>query len=128
MRLFFLIPLFIAFSVFSQEKSGKEKNKLSNIIVEAACGKCCFKSKGMKKCGLAVKIDGKVYPVEGKKLEDFGNPISKNGLCRTVRKAEVSGEIVNNNFLAYDFKILPQIKEEVPLIKEDQPPPIEDKL
>lgn len=117
-----------SFSVFSQEASEKMKNKISKVIVEAGCGRCCFKSKGMKKCALSVKIDGQVYNVEGRDIKDFGKPRAKHGLCRAIRKAEVSGEIVNNNFMAYDFKLLPLDKSEMPLIEENQSPPIENKM
>lgn len=128
MKLLFLIPVFISSALFAQETPVNLKQKLTKVIVEAGCGRCCFKAKGMKKCSLAVKIDGKVYHVEGKNLKDFGKPKAKHGLCRTIRQAEVSGEIVNNNFLAYDFKLLPAMKGEMPLLEENPSPPIEEKM
>lgn len=127
MKTLLFLLLFVTSGLFAQEEA-KLKNKISKVIVEAGCGRCCFKSKGMKKCSLAVKIDGQVYHVQGKDLHDFGKPKLKHGLCREIRQAEVSGEIVNNNFMAYDFKLLPVIKEEMPLKEEGQSPPIENKM
>ena len=128
MKKLLFIMFFISSGLFAQETTVKLKDKISKAIVEAGCGKCCFKSKGTKKCVLAVKIDGKIYNVEGKDLKDFGKPTAKHGLCRMIRNAEVSGEIENDKFLAYDFKLLPMEKSEMPLKEEDQSPPIENKM
>lgn len=128
MKNIFFAFFLISSGIFAQEGATVLNEKISKAVVEAGCGKCCFKTKGMKKCHLAVRIEGKVYPVEGKTLKDFGPPKLKHGLCRDMRKAEVSGEIINNHFLAYDFKLLPFEKSEMPLIQEGEAPPIENKM
>lgn len=128
MKNFLFLTFFISSGLFAQQNSPALGDKISNFIVETGCGKCCFKSSGMKKCALAVKIDGKIYPVDGKKLNDFGKPKLKHGLCRKIRKAEVSGEIVNNRFLAFDFKVLPVDKSEMQMMEEGQQPAIENKM
>lgn len=128
-KVFFLVSslLILSQGSYAQEKSTLGK-KLIKVIVEAGCGRCCFKSKGTKKCSLSVRINGQVYHVQGKDLHDFGKPKKKHGLCRMIRHAEVSGEIVNNNFMAYDFVLLPLLKKELPLKEEGQSPPIENKM
>ena len=76
-------------------------------VVEASCGECHF---GMKvpKCVLAVRIDGKPYLVEGAKtLDSYGEAHGKEGMCTVIRKAEVTGEIKNDKFVATSFKLLP---------------------
>jgi hypothetical protein len=61
-----------------------------------------------KGCDLAVRIDGKSYFVEGTKLDDHGDAHAKDGFCSVIRKAEVSGEIKGNQFIASSFKLLPE--------------------
>jgi hypothetical protein len=75
-------------------------------IVEAGCAMCIFKMKDVKKCELAVKIDGKPYLVEGATLMDHGDAHKEDGLCKTVRNAEVKGRIENGKFLPIKFKLL----------------------
>ena len=76
-------------------------------IVEASCGQCNFGIKGKGGCDLAVKIDGKPYFVDGVKMDNHGDAHAHDGMCSVVRKAEVSGEIVDNRFKATSFKLLP---------------------
>ncbi len=99
-----LLFLFMGISVFSQQ-SKKEVQ-----VVEASCGQCQFKMKGKKGCDLAVRIDGKSYFVEGTNINDHGDAHSKEGFCNAVRKAEVSGEIKDDKFVASSFKLLPNEK------------------
>lgn len=75
-------------------------------IVEAACGECRFHMKG-KGCHLAVRIDGKPYLVEGTDIDDHGDAHSKEGFCNAIRKAQVSGKIVHDNYVATSFRLLP---------------------
>lgn len=89
---------------FSQDK----KQKLKTQIVEASCGQCKFGMTSKKGCDLAVRIDGKSYFVEGTKLDDHGDAHAKDGFCSAIRKAEVSGEVVNDKYVATSFKLLPQ--------------------
>lgn len=94
--LFFFLFLF-SVSIFAQKK-------LQNQTVEAACGMCQFKVKSDKGCIMAVKIDGKVYHVEGLDKKTFGDAHAEDGYCKIMKKAIVSGEIKNGKFYATDFK------------------------
>jgi len=78
-------------------------------IVEAACGECMFKMKG-DDCDLAVRLDGKAYFVDGSKIDDHGDAHADNGFCNSVRKASVSGKIIDGRFVATSFKLLPEEK------------------
>ncbi len=78
-------------------------------MVEAACGECKFGMKG-KGCNLAVRLDGKSYFVDGSKIDDHGDAHADDGFCNKVRKAHVSGAIVNDRFVATSFKLLPEEK------------------
>lgn len=89
---------------FAQDKKGTPKTQ----IVEASCGQCQFGMKSKSGCDLAVRIDGKSYFVEGTKLDDHGDAHAEDGFCSAIRKAEVSGEIVNDKYVATSFKLLPQ--------------------
>jgi hypothetical protein len=79
-------------------------------IVEAGCGECMFhmKSKG---CTLAVKIDDKTYFVDGASLDDMGDAHADDGMCNAVRKASVTGSVVNDRFVSTSFKLLPAEKK-----------------
>ncbi len=81
----------------------KEKTQ----IVEASCGQCKFGLDSQNGCDLAVKIDNQAYFVEGAHINDFGDAHDENiGFCNVVRKAEVTGNIVEGKFKATSFKIV----------------------
>ena len=88
-----------------------QAQKITNKVVEVACGECKFDMKG-NDCEMAVKIDGKTYFVDGaKKMDAYVDPHAKNGFCNAVRQATVSGEIVDNRFKATSFKLLAERKK-----------------
>jgi hypothetical protein len=90
--------------------SAQDKNKpIKSQIVEVSCGECQFGLKG-KGCDLAVRIDGKSYFVDGTKIDDHGDAHAKDGFCEAIRKAEVTGKIVNNRFQVTSFTLLPEQK------------------
>lgn len=97
-----LVLALIYFDANAQKAMPVEK-----MIVEAACGECQFHMKG-KGCQLAVLINNKPYFVDGTSIDDHGDAHSKEGFCNATRKAEVSGQIVNNRFVATSFKLLPE--------------------
>ncbi len=78
-------------------------------VVEASCGKCKFGLPG-KTCALAVKIGDNAYYVNGASIDDFGDAHAHDGFCNAVRKAEVQGELVNDEFRVRYFKLLPVAK------------------
>jgi hypothetical protein len=102
---FSIVLLFTAILSSAQEK----KETLKSQIVEVSCGECQFGLKG-KGCDLAVRIDGKAYFVDGTKIDDHGDAHAKDGFCEAVRKAEVTGKIVNNRFQVTSFTLLPEQK------------------
>lgn len=80
--------------------------RIENRLVEASCGQCQFHLKG-KGCNLAVRIDGKAYFVDGTGIDDHGDAHASDGFCTRIRKAVVTGQIVNNRFQASAFRLLP---------------------
>ena len=80
--------------------------KMVGQIVEASCGECQFDMEGTG-CDLAVRIDGKGYFVDGSKMSDHGNAHGDGGMCNTVRKAKVTGEVKGERFVATAFELLP---------------------
>ncbi|NJO89034.1 MAG: hypothetical protein HC831_08820 [Chloroflexia bacterium] len=103
--LLILIMLFASINVFAQKDT--KTVKLEKQVVEASCGMCQFGLAG-DECKLAVKIDGKAYYVEGSEIDDHGDAHAKDGLCSTVKKAEVSGKLADGKFKATHFKMLAQ--------------------
>lgn len=91
---------------FAQDKKETPKTQ----IVDASCGQCQFGMKSKSGCDLAIRMDGKSYFVEGTKLDDHGDAHAEDGFCSAIRKAEVSGEIINEKYVATSFKLLPQEK------------------
>ncbi len=96
-RIIFAFLLLFSVSIFAQKK-------IENQTVEAACGMCQFKIKSDKGCAMAVKIDGKVYHVEGLDKKTYGDAHAANGYCKVMKKAIVNGEIKKGKFYATSFK------------------------
>ncbi|MGZ5197133.1 MAG: DUF6370 family protein [Kaistella sp.] len=104
-KLIIVCLMFLGITISSQQA------KLKTHVVEAACGQCQFDMQGKKGCDLAVRIDGKSYFVEGTKIDDHGDAHSQEGFCNAVRKAEVTGEVKGEKFVATSFKVLPAEKK-----------------
>ena len=99
------VMAFSSLAAFSQTSSNSHKVAVAPQIVEASCGKCNFGAKE-EECSLYVRIDHKAYPVVGAKIDDFGDAHGSAGMCKAIRKAEVTGEIRDNKFYAKNFKLL----------------------
>lgn len=83
------------------------KDKYKKRIVELSCGQCQFDMTSQKGCDLAVRIDGKACFVDGANIDDFGDAHDEHtGFCEVVRKAEVTGELMDNRFQATSIKLL----------------------
>lgn len=95
-KFLFAFVLLFSVSIFAQ--------KIQNQTVDAACAMCQFKMKTDKGCAMAVKIDNKVYLVEGIDKKEFGEMHSADGYCKIMKKALVSGEIKKGKFYATTFK------------------------
>ncbi len=92
-KILLIFSLIILFSC-----SGKKEALLTT---EIACGQCQFEMTSQGGCDLAVKIDGESYFVDGFNIDDFGDAHAKHtGFCEVIRKAEVSGTVVNSRFKA----------------------------
>ncbi|MCG2610755.1 DUF6370 family protein [Flavobacterium sp. SM15] len=92
------------------EQSEAKKEKPKTQIVEASCGQCQFGMTQQKGCDLAVRIDGKSYFVDGTSIDQHGDAHAHDGFCNSIRKAEVSGEVVNNRFKATSFTLIEEKK------------------
>ena len=107
MRELVLLMVFIPFASFGQKPL---KNKLKfnpeiNLIkAEAACGICMLDMQG-KECELAVKIKDSKYYVIGTGIDDHGDAHSKKGFCSAVKKADIQGKIMDNNFHVTHFEL-----------------------
>lgn len=99
--LFFFLFLF-SFLAFGQKN-------IVNQVVDASCGLCQFDKKKDKSCSLYVKINQRIYSVEGTGIDDHGDAHASNGFCEMVRKANVSGEIRKGKFYATSFQLLPVV-------------------
>lgn len=76
------------------------------LIVEAACGQCQFNMTQKKGCDLAIRIDGTAYFVDGSSIDEHGDAHADDGACNTIRKAKVTGQIIDNRYKADSFKML----------------------
>ncbi|MFT3793433.1 DUF6370 family protein [Flavobacterium sp.] len=99
-----IIPIVFFLCALAAQAQDK---KIEKQTVDASCGQCKFGMKSKKGCDLAVRIDNQTYFVEGAKMDQFGDAHGHDGMCNTVRKAEVSGEIKGDKFIASSFKVLP---------------------
>ncbi|MDB4561639.1 DUF6370 family protein [bacterium] len=73
--------------------------------VEVSCGQCQFGMSG-EGCDLAVRMNEHVYYVDGSSIDDHGDAHATDGLCNCVRKAIVSGKVVDGRFIASELKLV----------------------
>jgi len=96
----------------TENKAAADTSVAKARVLEASCGSCQFGLK-MPGCFLAVRIDGKAYPVDGAlSLDSYGDAHGNEGMCNAIRKAEVTGEVKNDRFVAKSFKLLPVEKKQ----------------
>ena len=74
-------------------------------LVQASCGMCNFSMKSQKECNLAIQIGEKSYLVQGTKMAELGDPHAKDGMCNSVRVANVVGNVKDDIFLADSFEL-----------------------
>jgi hypothetical protein len=75
-------------------------------LVEASCGECKFGMKG-DDCDLAIRWKGKAYFVDGVNQDSLGDAHGAEGICKTIRKARVTGQVRDGRFVATSFELLP---------------------
>jgi hypothetical protein len=73
--------------------------------VDASCGQCQFGMPG-DGCDLAVKIEDVFYYVDGSSIDGHGDAHANDGLCNCVRKAIVSGKIIDGRFVASELTLV----------------------
>lgn len=95
-KLLLVFVLLFSVSAFAQKK-------ITDKVVDAGCAMCMFKEKSANGCAMAVKLNNKVYPVEGIDKKHFGPMHADNGYCKVFRKAKVTGEIRKGKFHAKSF-------------------------
>ena len=110
------IPLAVLLALAGCNSAGPEKRANSgstsetvhtSSVVEAACGECQFGLPGSG-CDLAVRIDGQAYFVDGTKIDDHGDAHADDGFCNAIRRARVTGEMVDGRFVAHSFELMPE--------------------
>ncbi len=106
----YLVFIAFTFTTNAQDTPAK-KTKIEKKQVEIACGECMFKMPG-KGCDLAVRIDGTPYFVDGRKIDDFGDAHADDGFCNAIRKATVTGEVVDGRFKAKSVQLVETKKKD----------------
>jgi hypothetical protein len=103
----------VSATVKAQDTTKVDSKKIDKQVVEIACGECMFKMAG-KGCDLALRINGVPYFVDGRTIDDFGDAHADDGFCNAIRKATVTGEIVNGRFKAKSIQLVDDEKKEKP--------------
>ena len=100
MKKLLLLSLFmIAFSC-ANKKEIKQ-------VAEVSCGQCQFELDSEDGCSLAVRINNQAYFVDGFNINDFGDAHDEHtGFCEVVRKAEITGGVVDGRFVASAIKLV----------------------
>ena len=83
-------------------------NKKEEVkVVEISCGQCQFDLTSEDGCSLAVRFDDKAYFVDGADIDDFGDAHAEGtGFCEVIRKAEVTGVVLEDRFKATSVNML----------------------
>ena len=103
---FFLIINILFFSKSLSQEYRPYKNSLKvNMIVDSSCGKCQFGDKTIKECMLAVKINSEYYYINDAGSEIFDSKTKNNELCNVIKKAHITGELADDLFYLYTFKL-----------------------
>lgn len=99
------MKVYITLLLLISSLSSCKTDQISDKIVEASCGQCQFEMTG-NGCDLAIRMDGSTYYVEGTKIDDHGDAHASDGFCEAIRKAKVSGSIVDGKFVSSSFKVV----------------------
>lgn len=103
------VLLLFCIALFSLTAIAQKKEKTYKVL--AACGTCQFDMSSATGCSLAIQVAGKFYWVDGSTLADHGDEHAHDGMCETVRKAEVKGTFKGNRFNASSFTLLADKKK-----------------
>jgi hypothetical protein len=95
----------LVFEVDKPDAMIPERTFVIPTQVEASCGQCQFGIPG-EGCDLAVRIQDDVYYVDGTSIDDHGDAHADDGLCNCVRKAMVTGEVVDGRFVVSEMTLI----------------------
>ena len=82
-----------------------EPLRLTGEVVEVSCGQCQFEMEGAG-CELAIRHRGQRYFVEGSSIDDHGDAHAEDGLCNCVRSGKVTGQVVDDKFVAEHIELI----------------------
>ena len=86
-------------------------NKEVQQVADISCGQCKFGMEEPMGCDLAIRLDNKVYFVEGAGIDDFGDAHDKTtGFCSVIRKANVLGAIEEETFVASSIILIDDLE------------------
>ena len=105
-----ILLLLFCLPITALSQTEQKETKARVFQVKAACGQCQLELPGYG-CDLAVVVDNKAYFVANGDIDAHGDAHAADGLCTTIREAEVSGAVVEGKFTATYFKLLPVKKE-----------------
>jgi hypothetical protein len=99
----FAVLLMAIAPALAQNKTKEIKNK----TVEASCAQCQFKVKEPRGCDLSIRLDGKIYFVDGTNLDAHGDAHEEDGFCNAIRRAKVTGTVSGNRIQVTQFELKP---------------------
>ena len=102
---FLIINILFCSKSLAQEYLPYKNSLKINMIVDSSCGKCQFGDKTIKECMLAVKINSEYYYINDANSGIFDSKAKDNELCKVVKKAHITGELVDESFYLYTFKL-----------------------
>ena len=103
------VLLIISIALFSLNVNAQQKEKTYKVL--AACGSCRFNMSSPNGCSLAIQLAGKTYWVDGTSLSDHGDEHATDGMCKTIRKAVVTGTIAENRMNCSSFALIEEKKK-----------------
>ncbi|NQY10753.1 MAG: hypothetical protein HRT71_14740 [Flavobacteriales bacterium] len=106
MKYLLFVILVIGSLTASAQDTEKKTDEAEMQIVEVSCGQCKFGLEG-DGCDLAINIDGKKYWVDGTTMDEHGDAHGHGGMCNTIRKAKVKGELVDGRYKVTEMELLP---------------------
>ena len=84
----------LSYAIFPKSVKDGISRKDFGVEMEVACGQCQFDMEG-EGCDLAIRRDGQAMYVTGAEIDDFGDAHADDGFCNCVRKAMVTGYVVD---------------------------------
>lgn len=86
-------------------ESSTQSVVLQDRFVDASCGQCQLDLPGSG-CDLAIAFDGSAYYVIGSHIDDHGDAHGPDGLCNAVRRARVTGRLVDGRVMVEELVLV----------------------